>query len=67
MSNNPIGIFDSGVGGLTVWNTLLKRFEKESFIYVSDSKHCPYGNKTDEEITKLSISIVDFLIEKNVN
>ncbi len=64
MNNNPIGIFDSGVGGLTVWNTLLKRFEKESFIYVSDSKHCPYGNKTDEEITELSIAIVDFLIEK---
>ncbi len=65
MNNNPIGIFDSGVGGLTVWSTLLKRFKNESFIYVSDSKNCPYGNKTNQEIIQLSTVIVDFLIENN--
>jgi len=64
VNNNPIGIFDSGVGGLTVWSTLLNRFSKESFIYVSDSKNCPYGNKSDQEIVELSITIVNFLIEK---
>lgn len=64
MNNNPIGIFDSGVGGLTVWKTLLKEFKNESFIYFADSKNCPYGNKTNEEIVKLSASTVDFLIEQ---
>lgn len=64
MNNDPIGIFDSGVGGLTVWKTLLKEFKNESFIYFADSKNCPYGNKSEEEITKLSASIIDFLIEK---
>lgn len=64
MNNNPIGIFDSGVGGLTVWKTLLKEFKNESFIYFADSKNCPYGNKTNEEIIKLSSLIVDFLIKQ---
>jgi len=64
VNNNPIGIFDSGVGGLTVWSTLLNRFEQESFVYVSDSSNCPYGNKTDKKIIELSIRIVDFLIKK---
>jgi len=64
MNNSPIGIFDSGVGGLTVWKTLLLNFQKESFIYFADSRHCPYGNKSDQEIIELSIKIVDFLIEK---
>lgn len=65
MNNNPIGIFDSGVGGLTVWKTLLGEFRQESFIYFADSKNCPYGNKTEEEIIKLSVAIVDFLISKD--
>ncbi len=62
MNNNPIGIFDSGVGGLTVWKTLLNTFENESFVYFADNNNCPYGNKTNEEITILSKAIVDFLI-----
>lgn len=65
MNNNPIGIFDSGVGGLTVWKTLLNTFTNESFIYFADNKNCPYGTKTETEITQLSETIVDFLISKN--
>ena len=65
MNNNPIGIFDSGVGGLTVWKTLLNEFKQESFIYFADSENCPYGNKPEEVITELSEGIVDFLISKN--
>jgi glutamate racemase len=64
MNNNPIGIFDSGVGGLTVWKTLLQKFKKESFVYFADSKNCPYGNKTNAEIITLSSFIIDFLIEQ---
>lgn len=65
MNNNPIGIFDSGVGGLTVWKTLLNIFPNESFVYFADNKNCPYGTKTETEITQLSESIVQFLISKN--
>ncbi|MCT4581878.1 MAG: glutamate racemase [Flavobacteriales bacterium] len=65
MNNHPIGIFDSGVGGLTVWKTLLKIFKNESFVYYADNKNCPYGNKTDQEITDLSKAIVEFLIAQN--
>ena len=65
MSDRPIGIFDSGVGGLTVWKTLLNEFKQESFIYFADSNNCPYGNKTEDSITQLSVAIVEFLISKN--
>lgn len=65
MNNNPIGIFDSGIGGLTVWKTLLKVFPNESFVYFADNKNCPYGTKTETEITQFSNSIVQFLISKN--
>ncbi len=64
MSTRPIGIFDSGVGGLTVWKTLLDAFPNESFVYFADTKNCPYGIKTDEEIIRLSDRITRFLIVK---
>jgi glutamate racemase len=66
MSNNsPIGVFDSGVGGLSVWREIVKILPSENIIYFADSKNCPYGTKTDEEIINLSRKIVDFLISQN--
>ena len=44
--NRPIGIFDSGVGGLTVLTSLRKQLPQENIIYIGDNLHCPYGNKT---------------------
>lgn len=66
MNNNkqPIGIFDSGVGGLSVWKELVKVLPNESVIYFADNKHCPYGPKSKDEIIKLASKVVDFLIEK---
>ncbi len=64
MNASPIGIFDSGVGGLTVWRKLLEKFPYESFIYFADTKNCPYGIKTDSEIIELSDRIAQFLIKK---
>ena len=66
MNNNPIGIFDSGVGGLSVWKELIKELPNESIIYYADSANCPYGNKSQEDIIALSQRIVDFFIEQNV-
>lgn len=66
MNNNPIGIFDSGVGGLSVWKEIEQLLPNESIIYYADSANCPYGSKSNEEIIELSKKIVDFFISKNV-
>jgi glutamate racemase len=65
MNSAPIGIFDSGVGGLTVWRQIRALLPNEDIIYFADSLHCPYGNKPQEEIISLSRKIIDFLISKN--
>ncbi len=65
MNNQPIGIFDSGLGGLSVWQELVKILPHESIIYFADQKNCPYGERSPEEITHLSSQIVDFFLEKN--
>ncbi len=65
MNNNPIGIFDSGVGGLTVWEEVQKLLPHESIIYLADSKNCPYGAKSQNEIITLSITNVEFLLKQN--
>ena len=64
-NNSPIGIFDSGVGGISVWKEIVELLPNENIIYFADSKNCPYGPKSDEEIIELSRKIVDFLISKN--
>lgn len=66
MNNNPIGVFDSGVGGLTVLKYLQKSLPNENFIYVGDTKRVPYGDRSREEIIKFSLEIVEFLLSKNV-
>jgi len=63
---NPIGIIDSGVGGLSVASTLFRSYPKESFIYIADSKNCPYGQKSEQEIYDLTRKMVDFLMEKEI-
>ena len=64
-SNKPIGIFDSGIGGLTVANSINKLLPNEKIIYFGDTLHLPYGSKSPEKINKYSEKIVKFLIEKN--
>jgi len=64
MNNNPIGILDSGLGGLTVWKEIVELLPHESTVYIADSFNTPYGTKTPEEIFQLSKRSVDFLIEK---
>ena len=64
--NRPIGVFDSGVGGISVLKHIHSLLPHENLIYVADSKHAPYGNKTAEQITARCVEIADFLIAKNV-
>ena len=62
MSSNPIGIFDSGVGGLSIWKEIRNQLPNESTIYLSDSKHAPYGPKGQKAIIDLSIKNTELLI-----
>lgn len=64
MKNQPIGILDSGVGGLSILREIAKRLPYESIIYIADSKNCPYGDRTSKEIYDLSKKIVKFLLRK---
>jgi glutamate racemase len=66
LSTRPIGIFDSGVGGLTVVKSLLSRLPGESFVYYGDTAHVPYGSKSREELFKYAQDIIDFLLSQQV-
>lgn len=63
---SSIGIFDSGVGGLTVLSEIKRKLPNENLIYLGDTLNFPYGPKTKEEIIKYSINNVEFLISQNV-
>ena len=62
----PIGVFDSGMGGLTILSALRQELPGESYIYLGDTAHCPYGVRSEAEIIDLSICISRFLIEQGV-
>ena len=63
MDKKSIGIFDSGVGGLTVLSEIKKKLPKENLIYLGDTKNFPYGSKTKEQIIEFAIHNVEKLIE----
>ncbi len=62
----PIGVFDSGLGGLTVLKALSRRLPGEDFLYYGDTAHIPYGNKSADAVTRYSLSITRFLQDKGV-
>jgi glutamate racemase len=64
-STQPIGIFDSGVGGLTVALAVKNLLPEEKIIYFGDTAHLPYGDKSSEIVRQYSLQIADFLLEKN--
>lgn len=66
MDNRPIGIFDSGVGGLTVVKQIIKALPNEDIIYFGDTARVPYGSKSKETVTKFSSQIIRFLLSKDV-
>lgn len=63
---NPIGVFDSGVGGLSVLREIRKLLPHENLLYVADSAHAPYGDKSKEFILERSTAIVDFFVGQQV-
>ena len=66
MDNRPIGMFDSGVGGLTVYKEVLKRYPNENIVYLGDTKSFPYGSKSKESIINLTKQGIEFLLKFNV-
>src|SRR5437764_344300 len=62
----PIGVFDSGAGGLTILSALRQELPYENYIYFGDTAHCPYGTRSDAEIIELSVQGSRFLIEQGV-
>lgn len=65
MDNRPIGIFDSGIGGLTLATAILQALPNERLIYFGDTAHLPYGDKSAESIKDYSLRIAEFLKEKD--
>lgn len=64
--NKKIGVFDSGIGGLTTLEEIRKILPNEDYIFYADSKNNPYGEKTIDELNKITKNIVNKLLEKNV-
>ncbi|MBI4036014.1 glutamate racemase [Candidatus Daviesbacteria bacterium] len=65
-NNSPIGIFDSGIGGLTVTKEIVKLLPHESIIYIGDTARVPYGTRSKEVITKFAKQLVNFLLKRKV-
>ena len=63
-TNSPIGFFDSGVGGTSIWREVITRLPKEHTIYLSDSDNAPYGEKSKEQIIALCKKNTEFLLQK---
>lgn len=62
----PIGVFDSGLGGLTAVRELYRQLPGESVVYFGDTARLPYGNKSQETVTRFSLEITSFLVRQNV-
>lgn len=66
MKNDPIGIFDSGIGGLTVVKEIMQALPNENLIYLGDTARVPYGTRDKDVITKFSLELTQFLLKKKV-
>ncbi|WP_017472768.1 glutamate racemase [Amphibacillus jilinensis] len=64
--DQPIGVIDSGVGGLTVARELMRQLPKEQLIYLGDTVRCPYGPRPKKEVIRYTLEMVDFLMEKQI-
>ena len=62
MNDAPIGVYDSGLGGLTVWREVRRMLPSESLVYLGDGKNCPYGSRPREEVRRLADEAVASLV-----
>ena len=66
MDNRPIGLLDSGLGGLSVAKKVIEKLPNESTVFIGDNAHMPYGDRTKEEVIELTRKSVKFLLSQNV-
>src|SRR5512134_3136443 len=66
MSKQPVGVFDSGIGGLTVLKELLGHLPAESYVYFGDTARVPYGTKSADTVRRFSRENVSFLLDRGV-
>lgn len=66
MSNKPIGVFDSGIGGLTVAREIVRTLPSESIIYLGDTARIPYGTRSKEVVTRFAKELMDYLLKQDV-
>ncbi len=66
MNNSPIGVYDSGFGGLSVWRELRRMLPSESLVYLGDGKNCPYGGRRREDIERFAFAAVERLVAEGV-
>lgn len=66
MDNRAIGVYDSGFGGLSVWQELCRHLPNESLLYLGDGKNCPYGGRSKQEITAFAFDAVERLVDEGV-
>ena len=65
MSNpGPIGVFDSGVGGLSVWREIARQLPHESIVYLADQAHVPYGSRQLAQVRELAAGVTRFLLRQ---
>jgi glutamate racemase len=64
--DRPIGVIDSGLGGLTVAKELMRQLPKEEIVYIGDSARCPYGPRTTEEVRAFTWEMIDRLVDENM-
>jgi glutamate racemase len=64
-NNNPIGLFDSGIGGTSIWAAINDLLPNEDTIYLADSKNAPYGQKSKDEIIQLCFKNTEYLLNQN--
>ncbi len=63
MDNRPIGVYDSGMGGITLWRAIRDSLPNESLVYLGDGENCPYGDKSSEEVATLALKAVEILVQ----
>lgn len=64
-NSQPIGLFDSGIGGTSIWKEIHQLLPNENTVYLADTKNAPYGQRSKDEIIELSIKNTEFLLEQN--
>ncbi|WP_332629161.1 glutamate racemase [Halalkalibacter flavus] len=64
--DRPIGVIDSGLGGLTVAKEIMRQLPKEEIVYIGDSARCPYGPRSEEEVRKFTWEMIDQLLEEKM-